>query len=193
MAKLLKLTAGQKITIAANAAAGILRDVAINDVSLRRLVYTDCDPSSPDGKAALANTVEFGTHNAVEVYTADAAIDAEATKVVDLTVATNGTGYKVSHASMGDGSAGAMAASAYGDPNRTTFASLQDFVRLLAQNGAFKEDLETATGIAAIDGLLIDQVEERVAVLASDATDQPSLTFVCGVQFDDAISSQYGE
>lgn len=201
MAKLIALDDSQSVTIASGQASSILRDISQNDVGTRITAYLGADAANPF--AQFPGQIQ-GTPSALESASALAAffltqsLTASAGGVVDLVINKKGSGYQISHASFGDGTPAAMASSAYGDPSRTTFSSIQDFARCVHQNGAFADALESALMLMGpIDAVVIDQVEQRTYVVhqgALGASESGTLQIpVAGVQFDDAVSVQYGE
>lgn len=81
--------------------------------------------------------------------------------------ATTDHSHNISATKSGDrynvGGTPGYAPTAYGDPNRTTFASFFDFIVQAAKNGALQDEIaaDIGTGVT-LNGLAIDQVNLRV-------------------------------
>lgn len=182
MAKLLELIAAT-VTIATGNLHNVLRDIFRNESGLKKWLIC-CSPGADiDATGSNIPTCTPGANLAVCVC--DSITDPGLT-FESVTIEKAGSGYKVSVAGVANLDTPAKCASiAYGDPNRTTFSSLQDFA-LRALDGPIQSELGAGFGV-----VVIDQVGETVDLLGDPTLSNCSQVVL--VEQDDAIGSQFGE
>lgn len=174
----------------------VIRAVMRNDDTPRVFVFAGQNAAGVfTGKNSLLNalTTMIGALF-IAVYSRLASLPAN-TGLKKITVVKNGTGYRLSHASFSAGDSDAFAAAAYNDDSRTTFRTLQDFMRVIHQNESFNVQLATALGGASITSVVIDQLTSELFVTLDtyDDADVALVGEIMQFSYEAGQSTQFGE
>ena len=196
MARLLKLTSGLFLTVAAAQGPGILRDLHRNDGTARRLVYYLEDGSNPESKDGeiMGQLDSIGASNIVGVAAIPNAL-ANDPEVLEISIEKAGDAYRVFDPETPAVDTPAKTAQlAYNDPSRVNFRSMQEFIRALMNNENLRAGFASRFGSSGdIAAVCVDEVQLKTFLIGTDFNGGQIMTQMAVVEFDSESGSQYGE